>query len=84
MQIAINEQIKAIMTKNVISVKTSAEIDEAIKLMKENNIGGLPVTDEENRVRAIITERDVSNLFVDKLSEISFSHNDKRRNGDSS
>ncbi|MEM4474646.1 MAG: CBS domain-containing protein [Candidatus Bathyarchaeia archaeon] len=46
-----------------------AEIDEAIKLMKENNIGGLPVTDEESRVRAIITERDVSNLFVGKLSE---------------
>jgi len=37
--------------------------------MKENNIGGLPVTDEESRVRAIITERDVSNLFVGKLSE---------------
>ncbi|MEM0489157.1 MAG: CBS domain-containing protein [Candidatus Bathyarchaeia archaeon] len=45
-----------------------------MKLMKENNIGGLPVTDEESRVRAIITERDVSNLFVGKLSEIKVSH----------
>jgi len=67
---AINEPIKLIMTKNVVSVKTSAKISEAMKLMTERNLGGLPVVDDENRVRAIITERDIANLFADRISNV--------------
>jgi len=67
---AINEPVKIIMTKKVVSVKTSSKISEAIKLMKEKNIGGLPVVDDENRVRAIITERDVANMFADRISRV--------------
>ena len=37
---AINEPIRLIMTKNVVSVETSAKVGEAIRLMKENNVGG--------------------------------------------
>jgi len=70
---AINEPIRLIMTKNVVSVRTSAKISEAIKLMKEKNLGGLPVVDDENRVRAIITERDIANLFADRISDIKVS-----------
>jgi CBS domain-containing protein len=65
---AINEPIKIIMTKKVVSVKTSAKISEAIELMKRRNLGGLPVVDDEKRVRAIITERDIANMFADRLS----------------
>lgn len=67
---AINEPIKLIMTKKVVSVKTSAKINEAIKLMKEKNLGGLPVVDNENRLRAIITERDIANMFADRISGV--------------
>ncbi|RLI17012.1 hypothetical protein DRO44_04490 [Candidatus Bathyarchaeota archaeon] len=67
---AINEPIRLIMTKNVVSVETSAKVGEAIRLMKENNVGGLPVVDEKNRVRGIITERDVAGLFADKISGV--------------
>ncbi len=67
---AINEPIRLIMTKNVVSVKTSAKVGEAIRLMKENNVGGLPVVDEKNRVRGIITERDIAGLFADKISGV--------------
>ena len=70
---AINEPIKLLMIKNVVSVKTSAKISEAIELMKEKNVGGLPVVDEENRVRAIITERDVTRIFADRISGIKVS-----------
>lgn len=70
---AINEPIRLIMTKNVVSVKVSAKISEAIELMKEKNLGGLPVVDDENRVRAIITERDIANLFADRISGIKVS-----------
>ena len=67
---AINEPIRLIMTKNVVSVETSAKVGEAIRLMKENNVGGLPVVDEKNRVRGIITERDIAGLFADKISGV--------------
>jgi len=70
---AINEPIRLIMTKKVVSIKTSAKISEAIELMKEKNLGGLPVVDGENHVRAIITERDIASMFADRISGIKVS-----------
>jgi CBS domain-containing protein len=70
---AINEPVKLIMTQKVFSVKTSAKISEAIHLMKEKNVGGLPVVDEENHVKAIITERDIAHMFADRISGVKVS-----------
>jgi CBS domain-containing protein len=70
---AINEPIKLIMNQRVFAVKTTADISEAIQLMKERNIGGLPVVDEENHVKAVITERDVARMFADRISGIKVS-----------
>jgi CBS domain-containing protein len=67
---AINEPVKLVMTQNVVSVKTSAKIAEAIGRMKESNLGGLPVVDDEGSVKAIITERDIANLFADRTSGV--------------
>lgn len=67
---AINEPIKSVMTQKVFSILTTAKTSDAIELMKEHNVGGLPVVDEENRVWAIVTERDVAFLFSEKISEI--------------
>jgi len=67
---AINEPIRLIMTKNAVSIKTSAKISEGIELMTEKNLGGLPVVDDENSVRAIITERDIASLFADRISDM--------------
>jgi CBS domain-containing protein len=41
-----------------------------MELMTEKNLGGLPVVDDENRVKAIITERDIANMFADRISGI--------------
>ncbi|MEM2105159.1 MAG: CBS domain-containing protein [Candidatus Bathyarchaeia archaeon] len=65
---AINESVRLIMTKDVVTVITSSKISDAVRLMKEKNLGGLPVVDPQNRVRAIITERDIVNIFADKIS----------------
>lgn len=67
---AINEPIKILMTKKVVSVKTSAKISEAMRLMKKHNLGGLPVVDDGNHVRAIITERDIMNMFSERISGV--------------
>ncbi|MFQ5758824.1 MAG: CBS domain-containing protein [Candidatus Bathyarchaeia archaeon] len=60
---AINEPVKSISTRKVVSISTSAKISDAIELMKRHRVGGLPVVDEEECVWAIITERDVVFLF---------------------
>jgi CBS domain-containing protein len=67
---AINEPVKLIMTQDVVSIKASGKISEALELMKNKNLGGLPVVDEENRVKAIVTERDIAILFAERLSGI--------------
>jgi CBS domain-containing protein len=67
---AINEPIKLIMTQNAVSVETSAKISEAIELMKDKNLGGLPVVDDRKHVKGIITERDIASLFADRISGI--------------
>jgi CBS domain-containing protein len=67
---AINEAIRLIMTQKVISIKASAKISEAIDLMTQKNLGGLPVVDDEKHLKAIITERDIASLFADKISGV--------------
>jgi len=70
---AINEPIKLIMTQKVFTVKITSDIGEAIRIMKEKNIGGLPVVDQENHVRAIITERDIVHMFAGRMSGVKVS-----------
>ena len=65
---AINEPVKAIMTKKVISAPVTAKISQALKLMKKHNVGGLPIIDEEEHVKGIITERDILAFFAEKVS----------------
>lgn len=65
---AINEPVRHIMTREVFSVHTSAKISDAIDMMVKNKVGGLPVVDEEGRVWAIITERDIVTIFSGMIS----------------
>ncbi len=64
---AINEPVKSIMTSEVVSIRTSGKISEAIELMKKHRVGGLPVVDEHDQVWAIVTERDIVMLFSGKI-----------------
>ncbi|MEM2917354.1 MAG: CBS domain-containing protein [Candidatus Bathyarchaeia archaeon] len=70
---AINEPVKSIMTQNAVSVLTSAKISDAIALMKQHKIGGLPVVDEKNRVWGIVTERDILAIFKGRISGVKVS-----------
>lgn len=68
---AINEPVKSMMAREVVSIPIFAKISDAIELMKEHRVGGLPVVDEENRVWAIVTERDIVMIFTGKISGVS-------------
>jgi acetoin utilization protein AcuB len=52
-----------IMNKNVLTIAPDVDIYEAVKIMKTNRVGGLPVVEDENLI-GIITERDIVNSFI--------------------
>jgi CBS domain-containing protein len=51
-------KISEIMTKEVISLSVNDTTEHAAELMKEHNIGAIPV-DSEEKVVGIITDRDI-------------------------
>lgn len=56
-------QAKDIMTTHVISVTKDAPIYEAIKLLVDNNITGLPVVNDDMSLAGILSEKDVLQLL---------------------
>ena len=61
---AINAEIREIMSPRLVSVTEKSSVDDALKLMYEKNVGGLPVVDEDNRIKALITEHDFAKLVA--------------------
>lgn len=53
-----------IMIKDVVTIDASALLEEAALLMREKNIGALPVLDQGNLV-GIITNKDIFDAFID-------------------
>ncbi len=66
---AINEDVREIMKKDVVSLGVKDNISNAIKTMIERNIGGIPIVDDDNAVVGIVTERD----FVRTVADITTS-----------
>jgi CBS domain-containing protein len=52
-------QIREIMSSPAISVATETRVGELARVMRENNISGMPVVDERNRLLGVITEHDL-------------------------
>jgi len=57
--VAINEDVREIMTRGVTSLEFTSDWEEAVEIMLEKNVGGCPVVDREERVVGIVTERDM-------------------------
>jgi len=51
-------KVKEIMSQPVIAVKDGTSLAEAARIMKDNNIGVLPVI-AEDKVQGLITDRDI-------------------------
>ncbi|WP_456369515.1 CBS domain-containing protein [Geoglobus sp.] len=56
---AVNEEVREIMEKNVMSVHYTSSWEDALELMLEHNVGGAPIVDDDESVVGIITERDI-------------------------
>jgi CBS domain-containing protein len=55
---AINADIREIMSTRLTYASDKFSLNDALKLMYEKNVGGLPIVDDETRIKAIITEED--------------------------
>lgn len=53
-----NKMVKDLMTHPAITVEDTTKIEEAIKIMKEKNIGFLPIT-RNNIITGVVTDRDI-------------------------
>ena len=58
--------VKSIMTEEVIWVTPQTPIYEALHLLTEHKISGLPVVDEDRHVVGILSEKDVLAILLDK------------------
>ena len=67
---AVNGGISEIMEENVVSLNEKDSLKDALDIMLREKVGGIPITDSEGRVRAIISERDfvflVSGIIMGK------------------
>jgi CBS domain-containing protein len=59
---------KNIMTADVISVKKDTPIDDAVDLLVENNVTGLPVVDDDMNLVGVISEKDMLSLLSEPES----------------
>jgi len=68
---AIMNQVKDIMTEEVFVVSPEATIDEAISLLLDHQVSGLPVVDGDNQLLGVITEFDIIDLVYNADIEAS-------------
>lgn len=50
---------KDIMTTNTVTLRPDADVSEAVRLMLENKINGLPVVDADGRLVGVICQSDL-------------------------
>jgi acetoin utilization protein AcuB len=60
-------QVRETMTREVITVKEDCPIEEAARMLRDNEIGGLPVMRDDKLV-GIITESDLFDVFLELFS----------------
>lgn len=57
--------IRDIAVKKVLTCSPDTQIEDAALLMRDNNIGGLPVLDDEGNLVGMITGTDILDAFLD-------------------
>lgn len=57
-----------VMNKPVLSISANADIVEAVRLLKDRKISGLPVL-EGGKVIGIISESDILEVFIDLMEK---------------
>ncbi len=64
------ETIQSIMTKKVITVTPQTTLRDAVSLLIEHKITGLPVVDANNKVQGILSEKDFLKAFYQETKTV--------------
>lgn len=64
-------QVHDIMTDRFVAVRPDTSIDEAITLLLDKGVSGLPVTDDDGRLLGVISEIDIIGLVYEADVEAS-------------
>ncbi|WP_291493414.1 putative manganese-dependent inorganic diphosphatase [Desulfurella sp.] len=62
-------KVKDVMTKNVFSVNENAPLFEVMDNIKNKNIRVLPVVDEQNNFKGIVSVFEISNFFMNTINQ---------------
>ena len=54
--------VKELMTKDVVTAKLGVDLVQVKEILKHNRIEKLPIVDDNNHVKGLITSQDISNL----------------------
>jgi IMP dehydrogenase len=54
--------VKDVMTKDVVTAKPGISLDEAKEILHKNRIEKLPLVDESNNIKGLITSKDITNI----------------------
>jgi CBS domain-containing protein len=56
---AVNESVRTIMTQQITTLAHDSRIRDAVDIIVQKKIGGLPIVDDDGVLNGIVTERDV-------------------------
>ena len=68
-EMALKTRIREIMTSEPITVSPDDDLEEAVELLIEEKVGGIPVVDEAEGLVGIVTYVDVLRCFLNRLQE---------------
>lgn len=68
-QKAMNTKIASVMTEKPVTLSPDDDLSDAVELLIEEKVGGIPVVDEEEVLVGIITQVDVLRCFLERLQE---------------
>ena len=66
----LNESVREIMSGHYLSLRAAETIADALSLIIERKIGGIPIVDEDETLLGIVTERDVLRLLETQPSPL--------------
>jgi len=64
-----NTKVREIMTTEPITLSPDDDLEEAVELLIEEKVGGIPVVDEAEGLVGIVTYVDVLRCFLNRLQE---------------
>ncbi|WP_292365759.1 MULTISPECIES: CBS domain-containing protein [unclassified Methanoculleus] len=65
---AINEELREIMTPHLVTMPVAGSIADAVDIIVNKNVGGIPIIDPEGELKGIVTERDVMKVLTTEHS----------------